>query len=133
MNDEMNQLIDLQEIDTELAGFDREISEHEQEINNRQQSISEKENAIAACRDRVTELEQKRRTIEIENEDAVARIKDRQNKMMQVQTSREHQALLKEIEDNKRLIKESEEQLLDTMEAMEQANKKATELENLLA
>ncbi len=129
----MNQLIDLQEIDTELAGFDREISEHEQEINNRQQSISEKENAIAACRDRVTELEQKRRTIEIENEDAVARIKDRQNKMMQVQTSREHQALLKEIEDNKRLIKESEEQLLDTMEAIEQANKEATELENLLA
>jgi len=129
----MNQLIDLQEIDAELAGFDRGISEQEQEINNRQQSISEKENAIAACRDRVTELEQKRRTIEMENEDAVARIKDRQNKMMQVQTSREHQALLKEIEENKRLIKELEEQLLNTMEAIEQADKEATELENLMA
>jgi len=128
----MNQLVDLQEIDAELAGFDKAISEQEQEINNRQQSISEKENAIAACGDRVTELEQKRRTIETENEDAVARIKDRQNKMMQVQTSREHQALLKEIEENKRLIKDSEEQLLATMEAIEQAEKEAAELKNLL-
>jgi len=132
LNDEMNQLIDLQKIDAELAGFDREISEQEQEIDKRQQSIDEKKEAIAQCQERIKELQEKKRAIEIENEDAGARIKDRQNKMMQVQTSREHQALLKEIEENKRLVKESEEQLLATMEAMEQTENEAKELENLL-
>jgi len=78
-------------------------------------------------------LQEKKRTIEIENEDASARIKDRQNKMMQVQTSREHQALLKEIEDNKRLVKESEEQLLAIMEEIEKTEGEAVELENLLS
>jgi len=133
LNEEMNQLIALQKIDAEIAGFDRAINEQKQEISNREQSISEKENAITACFDKTKLLEQKKRDIEVENEDAGERIKDRQNKMMQVQTSREHQALLKEIEDNKRLIKESEDLLLTLMEEMEQAKSEATELENLLS
>jgi len=128
----MNQLIALQEIDAEIAGFDQAIDEQQQEISNREQSISEKKSAITACLDKTKSLEQKKRDVEVENEDAGERIKDRQHKMMQVQTSREHQALLKEIEDNKRLIKESDEQLLTVMEEMEQAEKEATELENLL-
>jgi predicted nucleic acid-binding Zn-ribbon protein len=129
----MNQLIALQKIDAEIAGFDRAINEQKQEISNREQSISEKENAITACFDKTKILEQKKHDIEVENEDAIERIKDRQNKMMQVQTSREHQALLKEIEDNKRLIKESEDLLLTLMEEAEQAKSEATELENLLS
>lgn len=52
--------------------------------------------------------------------------------MMQVQTSREHQALLKEIEDNKRAIKESEEQLITILEEVEKTEIEASELENLL-
>jgi len=128
----MNQLIALQEIDAEITGFDRAINEQKQEISNREQSISEKESAITACLDKTKSLEQKKRDVEVQNEDAGERIKDRQNKMMQVQTSREHQALLKEIEDNKRLIKESEEQLLTVMEEMEQAEGEAAELKNLL-
>ncbi len=132
LNDEMNQLIDLQEIDVELAGFDQEISEQQQAIDDRQLSIDNKKAAIADCRERIKELLEKKRTIETENEDAGARIKDRQNKMMQVQTSREHQALLKEIEENKRLVKETEEQLLNTMEEIEQTENEMTELENLL-
>jgi len=128
----MTQLITLQKIDAEIAGFDQAINEQKQEISNREQSISEKEGAIAACLEKTKTLEQKRHDVEIENEDAGERIKDRQNKMMQVQTSREHQALLKEIEDAKRLIKESDEQLLTVMEEMEQAESEAKELENLL-
>ena len=133
MNEEMNQLIALQEIDAELAEFDRAINEQQQEISQREQSISDKEAAIAACHDKVAGLEQQQRDIAMENDDAGARIKDRQNKMMQVQTSREHQALLKEIEENKRLIKETEEKLLTITETIEQTKSEVAELENLLA
>ena len=132
MNEEMNQLIALQEIDAELSGFDQEIKEQEQEISKRQQSINEKERAIIACRDKAKDQEQQNRTTEMANEDAGSRIKDRQSKMMQVQTSREHQALLKEIEENKRLMKETEEQLITIMENIEQAENEASEFENLL-
>ena len=53
--------------------------------------------------------------------------------MMQVQTSREHQALLKEIEDAKKLIRDTEDQLLQVMEQAEQAEAEAVELENVCA
>lgn len=132
MNDEMKQLIDLQEIDAELAGFDQAVNEQQKEIDDRQQSIDEKKAAITSCHEQVKKLLEKKRTIEEVNEDASARIKDRQNKMMQVQTSREHQALLKEIEENKRLVKESDEQLLAIMEQIENTENEAGELENLL-
>ncbi len=133
MNEEINQLIALQEVDAELSGFDQEIKEQEQEISKRQLSINEKESAIVACQDKAKDLEQQKRNAEIENEEAGSRIKDRQGKMMQVQTSREHQALLKEIEENKRLMKETEEQLISLLENIEQAANEASELENLLS
>lgn len=63
----MTQLIALQEIDAELAGFDQEIDDQKQEISNREQSISEKETAIAASLDKAKNLEQKKRDAEMEN------------------------------------------------------------------
>lgn len=131
MNDEINKLIDLQEIDSEIDGFDKEIDDKRQEVTERENSITDKEALIQECKEKAEQLELKQRDLKSELEDAQARIKDRQNKMMQVQTSREHQALLKEIEDNKRLIKEHEEQLLQLMEQVEQLENEASELENL--
>ncbi|MGW8162018.1 MAG: zinc ribbon domain-containing protein, partial [Desulfobulbales bacterium] len=95
------------------------------------QSISDKEGRIQQCKDEKEKQELMQRELKTDLDDAHARIKDRQNKMMQVQTSREHQALLKEIEENKRLIKAHEEKLLQVMEQIEQLEKDAAELENL--
>ena len=104
MKEELQKLINLQAIDSEIAGFDHAIANHRTTIANREQSIADKEEAIVALKNRIELLNQKQRETRAEHEDAGARVKDRQNKMMQVQTSREHQALLKEIEENKRLI-----------------------------
>ncbi len=131
LNEEISKLIDLQEIDSEIAGFNREIQDRQQEIADREQSIADKETAIEECLARTAELEQKKRDVTAEHEDAGARIKERQNKMMQVQTSREHQALLKEIEESKKLLKETEEQMLAIMEQIEEKTREAEELKNL--
>ncbi|NIA05990.1 MAG: hypothetical protein GWP11_08510 [Proteobacteria bacterium] len=133
MNEEISKLINLQEIDSEIAGFDQEIKAKRQEIAAREQGIADKEEEAAKCRKKSAALEQEQRDIKAECEDARAHIKDRQNKMMHIQTSREHQALLKEIEDSKRLIKESEDQAILYMEQIEQLQIKADELENLCA
>ena len=130
MKEELIKLINLQAIDSEIAGFDHAIANHQATIAKREQSIAEKQEAITAFRNKVELLNQKQRETKMEHEDAGARVKDRQNKMMQVQTSREHQALLKEIEENKRLAKDTEERLLQFIEQIEQLEKEVEALEN---
>ena len=130
MKEELQKLINLQAIDSEIAGFDYAITNHRNTVANREQSIADKQEAIAALQGRIELLNQKQRETKAEHEDAGARVKDRQNKMMQVQTSREHQALLKEIEDNKKLLKDTEERILQFIEQIEQLELEAAELEN---
>ncbi|MCI5165848.1 MAG: hypothetical protein D3903_07070 [Candidatus Electrothrix sp. GM3_4] len=131
MKEDISVLIALQGLDTELSGFDSKIEEKKQELTEREQAIADKEALAVQCREKAVELEQSQRDIKAGSEDAAERIKDRQSKMMQVQTSREHQALLKEIEEAKKTIKDSEEQQLQVMEQVEAEEAKAKELENL--
>ena len=130
MKEELQKLINLQAIDSEIAGFDYAITNHRNTVANREQSIADKQEAIAALQGRIELLNQKQRETKAEHEDAGARVKVRLNKMMQVQTSREHQALLKEIEDNKKLLKDTEERILQFIEQIEQLELEAAELEN---
>jgi len=131
LKEDISVLIALQELDTELSGFDRKIEEKRQELTTREQAIAEKESLAGQCRENAVELQQSQRDIKTAGEEAAERIKDRQGKMMQVQTSREHQALLKEIEEAKKTIKESEDRQLQVMEQVEAEEAKAEELENL--
>jgi len=133
LKEEIFKLIKLQAIDSEIAGFDHAIAKHQAIIAGREQAIAEKQEAIAAFRGKIELLNQKQRETKSEHDDAGARVKDRQNKMMQVQTSREHQALLKEIEDNKKLVKETEDRLLQFIEQIEQLEQEVATLENLCA
>jgi uncharacterized protein len=133
LNEEISKLIDLQGIDSEIDSFDQQIKAKEQEVVAREQSIADKEAEVSSLNIQMEELAQNQRNLKSELEDAQARIKDRQNKMMQVQTSREHQALLKEIEENKKLIKASEEKTLQIMEQLQELEKKSAELSNLCA
>lgn len=131
MKEEILKLISLQAIDSEIAGFDSSIAKHQSAITGRETSIAEKETSIATYRHKIELLNQKQRETKAEHDDAGIRVKDRQNKMMQVQTSREHQALLKEIEEGKKVLKETEERILQFLEQIEQLEKDANELENL--
>ncbi|WP_028317825.1 zinc ribbon domain-containing protein [Desulfobulbus elongatus] len=133
MKEEILKLIRLQAIDSEIAGFDHTIAKHQAGIASREQAIAEKQEAITQFRTKIELLNQKQAETKAEHDDAGARVKDRQNKMMQVQTSREHQALLKEIEENKRLVKETEDRILQFIEQIEQLEQEVAALENLCA
>lgn len=131
MKEEILKLIKLQEIDSEIAGFDNVIAKQQAIIAARESAIVEKQEAITVFRGKIELLNQKQRETKVEHDDAGVRVKDRQNKMMQVQTSREHQALLKEIEENKRLLKETEDRILQFLEQIEQLEQEVATLENL--
>ena len=64
--------------------------------------------------------------------DKMDHVRDRQSKMMQVQTGREQTALLKEIEDAKKNAKENEEKIMAIMLTIEKLTAQITEEKNLL-
>lgn len=130
MKEEMERLIDLQQIDSEIAGFDKAIAKCEDELAKREQSIEQKQEKLATLQAKIERLSEKQKENQEEHEQATARVKDRQNKMLLVQTSREHQALLKEIEENKKLAKDTEERALQFIEQLEQLGVEAKDLDN---
>ena len=82
-------------------------------------------------KEKIAAAEAKQRELEAEVSDEMNRIKERQSKMMQVQTNREYQSLLKEIEDNKKSTKEKEEEIVRILESIEANGTLMAEKENL--
>ena len=130
MKEEMDRLISLQRIDSEIARLDHEIARSEEAVTLREQAIQEKRERLEALRARGERLAAKQQDNQTEHDDALTRMKDAQNKMMLVQTSREHQALLKSIEDNKKVVKDSEDRALQFIEQLEQLEAEVGELES---
>ncbi len=133
MNEEIKQLTELQVIDLEIAMFDAEINSEQDELAKRVEAFDERQASIIELKDKIEAAEAQRREFEAELSDEISRIKERQSKMMQVQTNREYQSLLKEIEDSKKNMKEKEEEIVSLMETSEANSKIMAEQENLTA
>ena len=132
MNELIEQLVSLQEIDLKIDRIDNEIKQEQEELDQRISALAERESRISNHEEKVSELEKERRTLEDEMSDKIAHVKERQSKMMQVQTSREQTALLKEIEDAKGNVKENEEKIVSIMEQVETLNAESAEEKNIL-
>ena len=132
MNEEIKQLTELQVIDLEIAKFDDEINAEKAELAKSDKAFNERQVLIEELKEKIEASETQRRELEGQLADDLSRIKERQSKMMQVQTNREYQSLLKEIEDGKKNIKEKEEEIVRIMEAAEANSKILAEHESLL-
>ncbi|PID76361.1 MAG: hypothetical protein CSB24_07085 [Deltaproteobacteria bacterium] len=119
MNEHIAQLVALQEIDQEIDLLDKKIMGEQQQLDERISQLAEKEALINELQEKIAGLEKDRRTLDDEMNDELVRGKERQAKMMQVQTSREQTALLKEIEDARKNVKEHEEQIITVLEEIE--------------
>ena len=132
MKEVITKLISLQALDLELDAIDQQIQKQEDALAQRREAIAGRRETIAAQENRINELEKERRTLEVEMSDEQAHVKNRQSKMMQVQTGREQTALLKEIEDAKNSVKDKEEKIVEIMTEVEQLTGQITEEKNLL-
>jgi predicted nucleic acid-binding Zn-ribbon protein len=119
LNEEIRQLTELQIIDLEIAKLETEINSEMEALAKRQKTFNEHQSTIEELQAKIAAADGQRREIEAELADELSRIKERQSKMMQVQTNREYQSLLKEIEDAKKNIKEKEEEIVRLMESSE--------------
>jgi hypothetical protein len=131
LKDDIAQLRELQEIDLQIIQLDAEIASGNTTLVKRKSAIEKYQEDIAALQQKIDENGKRRRDLEAELEDDLSRIKDRQSKLMNVQTNREYQSLLKETEDSKKANKRREEELVALMEHDEALKAKIEEKNNL--
>lgn len=132
MKEIIDQLVSLQAIDLEIDTIDNEVKKEQDALDVRISALAAREKHIGDLEERITTLERDRRTLDDEMTDKIAHVKERQSKMMQVQTGREQTALLKEIEDAKKSAKENEEKIVELMEEIEKLTQEKEEEANLL-
>lgn len=132
LNELLTYLVELQATDLEIDQIDNAIKSEQSSLDERISALAKREALINELTEKI-ELQQKEsRTLEAEMADKMDHVRDRQSKMMQVQTGREQTALLKEIEDAKKSAKENEEKIVAIMEAIESLNTQVEEEKNLL-
>jgi predicted nucleic acid-binding Zn-ribbon protein len=95
-------------------------------------ALAKREALINELKDKISSQQKESRTLEGEMADKMDHVRERQSKMMQVQTGREQTALLKEIEDAKKSAKENEEKIIVLMESIEKLTAQMEEEKNLL-
>ncbi|MFO7760488.1 MAG: zinc ribbon domain-containing protein [Thermodesulfobacteriota bacterium] len=131
MQEELKKLIALQASDLQIKALEDELAAGQKEIENRIEAIEEKKAEIEELSARIEDNKKERKELETGIEDNQAHIKNRQSRLMTIQTNREYQSLLKEIEETKTRIKEQEEKIVNLMELDEDIQKRLVELKNL--
>jgi len=132
LNELLAQLVALQAIDLEIDQIDQAVKAEQNGLDERISALAKREAFINELQEQITSQQQEDRTLDGEMADKIAHVRDRQSKMMQVQTGREQTALLKEIEDAKKSAKENEEKIVAIMVLIEQLTAQITEEKNLL-
>ncbi len=140
MKANISHLKELQAIDQKISTLDKEIAAGSAEIDSRRNSLDGHKGTLVQLAEKIAANEQRRRELEAELEDEGGKIKDRQAKLMNVQTNREYQSILKETEDGKKantLREEAVVQLMEQIEALtaqiEEETKICAEDEKMLA
>jgi len=128
LKEAIKNLMDLQAIDLEVQKIDEQMADGHGELLAKQRLIEQGHAAIADYKEQFELGEKRRRELEATISDESERIKDRQTKLMSIQTNREYQSILKEIEDTKVANQQREEELTLLMEQSELIERKIEEL-----
>lgn len=131
MKKDIKSLKELQAIDLEAKKIDDQISLGNDSLEKRNTEIAQLIDTIEALKTKTETIDARRRELEAEIEDELVKLKDRQSKLMNVQTNREYQSLLNEIEESKKKNREREDEMVMLMERSESIKQELTEQENV--
>ncbi len=128
MKEEIKNLTDLQAIDLDARKIGERMAAGYGELDQKKAAIVENSKAIEEYKEQLVLGEKRRKELETLIEDEESRIKDRQTKLMNIQTNREYQSILKEIEDTKQANKQRDEELILLLEQAEAIQKRIDDL-----
>ena len=131
MKENLYNLLEIQEIDKEIDVLRRSQQDYPQEIARLKREMGLAQKQIDEKRERLEELERNRRAIERELEAINLDQKKHQDRLYEVKTNREYDALQHEIEALRSRIEEHETTILEAMEESEDLSKKLGEDEEI--
>jgi predicted nucleic acid-binding Zn-ribbon protein len=130
----IKQLLTLQEIDSAILAATEKKEKGPQEIKELEGELEKSRKEFEEQLEQTENLARKRMSAEQDFEEIRAKIRKSQAKLSYVKNTREHRAILKEIDDLKSMMKAKEEEILQIMEQQEILNgvieKKKASLEN---
>lgn len=128
MSEQLNLLIKLQEIDSQILSTKQTLELIPLEIKKLDGISQEIDKKFENEKKKLTDLEKKKKDKERQIEDINEKIKKLKEKTSQIKTNKEYQALLKEIESIQESIKKEEENLLLILYDLDEAKKNLNEV-----
>ncbi|MCZ6636482.1 MAG: C4-type zinc ribbon domain-containing protein [bacterium] len=131
MKESLYRLLDLQEIDNEMDALVQAQKDFPTEIKTLKSEIESAQAQVEEQRNRAQELEKTQRTLERDLEAIKADLKKHQDRLYEVKSNREYDALQHEIEALESRQDEHETAILETIETVENLSSKLEEDEGL--
>jgi len=128
----LERLAALQIIDLKIQEMERERGEIPQRIATLEQEFKKEEVEVLSQRTEMEKLQKGRRQKEKDLEEEVDRVKKAEARVFEIKTNKEYQAVLKEIENAKKLNRQREEEILGILERIEEVQKNLSKREKNL-
>jgi predicted nucleic acid-binding Zn-ribbon protein len=129
---ELETLIHLQEFDTRIAALDGEAARLPRQIEALQAALADATKAVESLKARVEATRKDLRARERDLDDIGVKRSKSESRLYEVKTNEEYSAVLREIEEIKRIKARIEEDILNLMEAQERLAAEVREAEGRL-
>lgn len=116
MNEQLKRLIQLQEVDLLLDSIRAEIDQIPKEIDRLKREFEESQASLDELKKKITELQIARKGKELELKTKEEELKKHQSELFAIKTNEAYTALLKEIDEGKKLKNDIEDAILAVME-----------------
>jgi len=132
MRDQIEVLDSLQSVDMELSKVEAELDEYPKKISAFEEELKESREGLENLKGERQELIKNKSAIELEIAQNEETIKKSEEKLFEIKTHKEYEALQKEIAETKRMNADLEDNLLDDMEKIEKIESEISTIEQEL-
>lgn len=130
---QIEQLAALQKIDDEIMQLNAFLKNAPLELERMQIRSSELQDVVKELNEKSVQIVGQRDQLDKDIEDAGLKIKKSKNKLMMVSNSKEHQAMMREIDNLEKMNRNREEEKISVMEEIARQEKSLTEVQKELA
>jgi predicted nucleic acid-binding Zn-ribbon protein len=130
---QIEQLAALQKIDDEIMQLNAFLKNAPLELERMQIRSSELRDAVKEMNEKIVQIVSQRNQLDKDIEDAGLKIKKSKNRLMMVSNSKEHQAMMREIDNLEKMNRNREEEKVSVMEEVARQEKFLTEVQKELA
>ncbi len=117
--EQIKQLVELQHVDDKIFVVKQELEEAPLQVEALRERFNEEEAKIAKINDKLQHMREQQKRLDMDLEDEAARLKKSKSKLMQVNNSKEYQAMSREMDNMERSTKTHEEERIALREEIE--------------